>query len=234
MSVSISEIKKSGKSALEYNQSGREWLLGHPDGRILSYPAGDEGKIAAQMSALHHDVPNVAQWIESLMAAHPLESVRRRLVKAGFLIRDGHVLSLNSQDGGYIAARILSSRKEKRYSVWYNLTWHCSCEDWENGDAYRFGHQRASFAPVIEGLGIMCKHTWAAYIAAQLDPETATCPECNGDGIFIMLSADIPGLWLREECPLCSGTGRVPEEWVEPLLEPGPDPVELLEEEIPF
>jgi len=224
--ITIADIKQSGKSHVEYDRSGHAWLLGHPDGNILSFPAGDEGRIAAQMSALAHDAPDVALWIETLILAHPLESVRRRLVRAGFLIRDGHVehLALSPLGGAYVSARVRSSDGVRVYNVWRNLTWQCDCQDWENGNAWRFGNKREHFAPVVRGLGVMCKHVWAVLIASELElaEAGAECPECSGYGFVIRRRS--PSFSVREECTLCSGTGQVPEDWVEPLLAAGPEP----------
>ncbi len=109
--ISIAEIQRNGKCALEENQSDREWLLGRPDGKIIAFPAGKEGKLAAQMSALTHDCPGVAGFVDSLIQAFPgNEALRGRAIRAGFLIRDGHIEHLNQSPGGvHISAIVRSS-----------------------------------------------------------------------------------------------------------------------------
>jgi hypothetical protein len=67
----ISEIRQSHKSALEYDRRGRVWLVGHPTGQIVSFPAGLEGKRAAMLSALTHDRPDVAAEVDALLQAWP-------------------------------------------------------------------------------------------------------------------------------------------------------------------
>lgn len=217
MSVSMQQIKKSDKSHLEYDRSGRTWLLGHPDGRIVSYPAGEEGKEAAQMSVLAHDVPDAAAWIDALLQAYPRNiALHRRAIKAGLIIRDGLILERLPRD--YF--RVKSQREEKIYLVSLDTNnCHCQCPDWQYT---HFDLDRKANAPRVPGLGLVCKHILAAWIVAKLEP-LAECPECRGQGFFVF-AGDIPGFWTREDCTLCSGSGRVPVDWVEPLLEPGPQP----------
>ncbi len=216
--TTIAEIKKNGKCALEYNRADREWLLGRPDGKILAFPAGQEGKLAAQMSALTHDVPEAAAQIDALMQAYPDSlALHRRAIKAGFIIRDGLITERLPLDH----FRIRSQRHEDEaylVSLDHNNC-HCQCADWQHT---HFDLDRKADAPHVPGLGLACKHVLAAWIVAKIEP-LAECPKCNGESFFKFWNDDV-GVWQAEECDLCSGAGEVPQEWTEPLLEPGPMP----------
>jgi hypothetical protein len=178
----ISEIRQSHKSALEYDRRGRVWLVGHPTGQIVSFPAGLEGKRAAMLSALTHDRPDVAAEVDALLQAWPHNpALHSRLLKAGFILRDGQVVDRYPKN----IFAVSSQTDSLIYSVY--LPWAgdgadallnagCQCEDHQNAHL----HNKPG-APWLPGLGWACKHMLAAWIFAKLNP-VAVCPECHGCG----------------------------------------------------
>ncbi len=228
--TTIAETKRNGKCRLKYGRSTREWYVGLPDGRMLAFPAGQEGKLAAQMSALTHDEPEAAAQIDALMQAEPGNlALHRRAIKAGFIIRDGLIIERLPFDQFHIRSQ--SSSEEIYLSSLAPNNCHCQCPDWQHT---HFDLPRAGDAPRIPGLGLACKHILAAWIVAKIEP-LAECPKCNGVSFFKFWNYAV-GAWQSEECDLCSGAGEVPEEWIEPLLDAGPMPKMDTEfaEAIPF
>lgn len=225
--TTIAEIKEIGKCGLEYDRSGREWLLGRPDGKILAFPAGQEGKLAAQMSALTHDMPDVAAWIDILIQKFPQNrNLHSRLIRAGFILRDNPPTLLHRQHY-FIQSQ---SNPATKYVVWWSRETHCGCSDWFYGNGvsrYDFDPSRPH-APHLTGLGIACKHVLAAYIYEQTTP-MYDCPECDGKG-FELTPYENPQLHPQTTrlyggycklCKVCESKGVL---FDEEISDPGPDP----------
>jgi hypothetical protein len=162
-----------------YNRKEAMWEA--RNGRVWQYPSGPAGKRQAQLYALDHDVPLIADEVRSLIAlaqgenpnSQEAEAVARRALKAGFLIRNGHVLPPRAFDaeGSYLneIARVRSSSQTwpDGSTVEYGLTqldngsvW-CSCPDFADQAPYLPSRQKA------------CKHILAVLICEALDMDLA-------------------------------------------------------------
>lgn len=164
--MSLPETSLQVKTDLLFNPRARQWEV--HNGTVTRFPAGPAGKRAGQLYALEHDVPDVAADVAALIARYAdqpqAQAIASRAVKAGFLVRDGHITALEVGRNGhpkFIRASVKSQRGEWRYLVLHNLTWSCECEDWDNGDALRLGLPRRAGAPHIKGKGVACKHVLA-------------------------------------------------------------------------
>lgn len=172
-------------TAVQYNRAERQWEA--VNGRTWLFPAGPSGKRQAQLYALDHDVPLVADEVKAIMAraqaSNPnsteAEAITRRAIKAGFLVRDGHVLPPRpfDADGSYLneIARVRSSQKwpdgsaveyavnqPTRHEVW------CECPDFKEG------------APTLPSGQKACKHVLAVLICEALDLDLETPPQRIG------------------------------------------------------
>ena len=185
-------------TVVEYNRSARRWES--RNGRVWAFPAGPAGKRQAELYALGHDVPPVAADIEALIARYAdheqAKAIADRLVKAGFLLRDGHLTALEVGRNGhpkFIRASVKSQSGEARYIVQHNLTWTCECEDWENGDALRLGLPRRSGAPFIQGRGVACKHILTVSLALNQLRRQAEAASEREEAIERMVNREIWG-----------------------------------------
>ena len=231
--TTIAEIKANGKCALEYGPGTREWCVGRPDGKILTFPAGQEGKLAAQMSALTHDIPAAAAQIDALLQKHPNnKAIHNRLLRAGFILRDNPPELLHAQH-----YRIQSqSNPLTKYITWFrNGESHCMCKDWRGGNQlHTYGWEVKHPAPYLNGLGVACKHILAAYIHDRTAP-IFSCPSCQGKGFFLEQREQPVRGWndVCILCQVCQGKGVI---FDEEIVEPGPMPEvdPLFAEEIPY
>lgn len=171
----LTQLVKETKT--EYNNSTRQWLVFPAElsetealtaGKIIIFPAGIEGKRAAQLSALTSNAPAVAAVCESLIHQVAAPGWIDRVIRAGYIVAKGDVLLAPGRN--YITVR---SQNQHKSSTEYlvqrrvGLGWFCQCHDWQDGREARF-YPRETFAPTIPGLGTMCKHCLAVLIAVKL------------------------------------------------------------------
>jgi hypothetical protein len=131
------------ETKVEYNRSTRRWQLSG-NGSQADFPPGPAGKRAAQLEALRRDCPDVAADIAQVLAQTAnqpqAEAIARRLIKAGFLVRDGHIeppLPLE-EPRSYVheIARVRSRRDpDVAYAICFTpeRQAYCECLDWHNG-----------------------------------------------------------------------------------------------------
>jgi hypothetical protein len=191
--LTISEVL----TTVKYDRSLRAWQA--VNGRVWSFP-GPDGQRQAQLYAIDHDRPDIAAEVQAIMAnnqAHPAyEGITRRAIKAGFIVRDGHVLPPRplEAEGSYLheVARVRSQSKTwpdgspVEYAVCVSPEGQscCECEDWHNGhtldilaDYYRLfphdPHRPRSGAPKLANGDYGCKHILAVLMVAALTVEVA-------------------------------------------------------------
>jgi hypothetical protein len=131
------------ETKVEYNRSPRRWQLSGK-GSQADLPPGPEGKRAAQLEALRRDCPDVAADIEQVLAqtaSQPqAEAIARRLIKAGFLVRDGYIEPpLPLEEPSSYVHEIARVRSRRDPAVAYAICFtperqaYCECLDWHNG-----------------------------------------------------------------------------------------------------
>jgi hypothetical protein len=190
---------------VQYNRSAKLWELfqgNHAEalqrGGIVAYPAGKEGKRAAQLSALTHDAPEVAAEVDAFILAMRQRGFGAsvdRAIRAGFIAAAGKVLHPRPMsDFGAFAgevARVESTREPgENYAVTHNGTgYFCSCPDCNAGVKQRClplsSPDRPKFgAPFIPGFGYACKHAIAHCVAfrASVEPGDEADP-FNGEPV---------------------------------------------------
>ena len=192
------EILTGNQTKVEYNRSTRRWEIYPADqtraeavaaGHLADFPAGPEGKRAAQLAALQQDCPDVAFDVKQVLAQtaeHPeAEAIACRAIEAGFLVRDGHVLPRREMEepGSYVheIARVRSQRDEDvLYAICFTpeRQGYCECIDWHNGhqldilaDYYREHpddpQRPRNGAPKLPNGDYACKHILAVRLAAM-------------------------------------------------------------------
>lgn len=140
---------------ITYDRSAREYIV--RNGReIARFPSGPKNKTRAQWAAIEHDSPAAAKIARDLVAAGADEV---RAIKAARLYIEGKV--------DLAAQTVASSDGERVYSCWSH---HCDCDDFDNGQRRRFGYVEHG-APVVDGIGVACKHTLARTIAQRIAAE---------------------------------------------------------------
>lgn len=149
-----------------YNRKRKQWDVhnGHELGEsrsavlvVVSFPT----KQAAQLYALEVDCPAVHKEVCAIIDATRLtaeaNAIEKRAVKAGLLVRDGHILPANSYWGDQLNAYcVVKSQSDpgRIYHIfpgWSDLS--CTCEDF----AWR--------APWFNTDQRVCKHILAYLIA---------------------------------------------------------------------
>jgi hypothetical protein len=171
------------KTSVQYDRSARHWLTWQDDynqalvvGGVTAFPAGQDGKRAALLSALTQDAPVVAAWVDALIIQpHPANGpLIDRALQAGFLVRDNHVSAKVTPDRKVIRAQVESqSRQGVVYTVTRNIIWQCTCPDWRAGREHNRGTSALRgrphhYAPHVSGIGTCCKHVIAAVLVSKL------------------------------------------------------------------
>lgn len=168
---------------VKFDRPSQKWHA--INGAVAEFPKGNAGKKQAQLHALQHDLPHVAAEIKAIIknnANHPhLEDIEKRIIKAGFIVRDKKIFSPRfiSQRGycnGEIA-RVQSQREENnQYAIIDDDSGFLSCEcvDWHNGnlkELHPVGHpNRPRYgAPVLHSGQIACKHILAILVQDTID-----------------------------------------------------------------
>jgi hypothetical protein len=111
-------------------------------GGVTAFPAGQDGKRAALLSALTRDAPGGAAWVDALIIQpHPANGpLIGRALEAGSLVRDNLVSAKVTPDRKIIRAQAESqSRQGVVYTVTHNIIWRCTCPDWRAGREYNRG-----------------------------------------------------------------------------------------------
>ncbi len=157
---------------VEYNRSAKQWEA--QNGTVTSFPPGTAGKRQAQLVALRNDVPQVAAEIEAIIAnaeavylMYDAEAISSRAIRAGFLVRDGHVLPPVPFDeyGGCLneIARVQGSEPEPYIISYVDDQVICECHDFMLGNA-----------PFLPSGQSACKHVLAVLITEALQEDTET------------------------------------------------------------
>lgn len=168
-------IVANHQTLVQYNRSERLWEA--RNGRVWQFPSGPAGKRQAQLYALDHDLPQVADEVKSLIAqaqAHnphstEAEAIARRAIKAGFLIRNGQVLPPRAfdSDSSYLneIGRVRSSTESwpDGSAVEYAVTQPTAGEVWCECPDFR------EEAPTLPSGQKACKHVLAVLMAEALE-----------------------------------------------------------------
>jgi SWIM zinc finger len=151
---------------VKYDPSARAWTT--TNGTTAAFPPGDVGKRQAELHALMHDAPDVADEVSAIIAnaeaalMFDVEAITSRAIKAGFLIRDGKVWPgvPFDQPGGCLneIARVRGSQDEA-YIVTCDKEDNCYC------DCFDFLSERA---PILPSGQRACKHILAVLICESL------------------------------------------------------------------
>ena len=183
-------MQSIAETSVRYDRSARHWLSWQDDynqalvvGGVTAFPAGQDGKRAALLSALTQDAPVVAAWVDALIIQpHPANGpLIDRALEAGYLVRDNHVSIEVTSDHKVIRAEVESqSHQGVVYAVTHNIIWRCTCPDWRTGREYNRGtsalHGRSHhYAPHVSGIGTCCKHVIAVVLFSKL--ARAKCKE---------------------------------------------------------
>lgn len=169
-------------TVVKYDRHARAWEA--VNGATTRFPAGPEGRRRATLYALEHDRPDIAAetlaTLDSIEAARPrlpvdVPGLTSRILKAGLLLRDGHVLPPRelSAPGSYLTeiARVKSQTEKwpDGSPVEYAITQDspddflgCGCEDFTS-------HR----APVLPSGQRACKHVLAFLMAESLEAAEA-------------------------------------------------------------
>lgn len=150
---SITEVK----TVVKYNRSTKSWQA--INGKVTDFPAGDDGKRQALLSALGHDYPALYAVVTDIAAMHNHKpGLVDRLIKAAQLLTKGHVLSncrVKSQTEADVVYQTSCSGHPTAYL--------CSCDDFDKGMQRRAG--LSQWGGVETDYGLMCKHTLAQLLA---------------------------------------------------------------------
>jgi len=168
------------KTTVQYNRKKRQWIV--ENGRVITFPAGNDGRRGAHLLALWSDAPRLHRVVSDVIEMHQGDSrvnpgaLTDRLLKAARLVLDGHVH--RSPD-----ATAVTSQSDSEVS--YTVTWrglplqpHCTCPDHEKGGVFSY------YGPV-------CKHVLADLLAyfTNLDP-TAIIPRSSQE--LLAASRNVP------------------------------------------
>jgi hypothetical protein len=200
------------RTNVEYDRHTRHWRVWKGDyanakiiGAIATFPAGNEGRRGAWLSALTNDAPEIAAEVEAIIENRP--QLTDRAIKGGQLVAAGSVelLHLNHY-------RLQSQSRPQLYYIVSMFQdppdWHCQCEDWHNGHAkHVWKFERKTYAPWIPGIGATCKHVLACIISQATIPYKR-CPECNGK-CYTGFVVEATGYTVCKPCQHCAGTGAV-------------------------
>jgi len=167
-------------TTITYDRRRREYLLAGEIGEeIAAFPAGKEGKLAAQTAQLEIIAPAALALARRAVASYPV--LVGRALRAAQIVAAGGV-----RDGLPHAWHVDSQSKEPTYTVssgGYHA-WHCTCPDWRRG---WLGEPRS--APTLQTREqrqvITCKHILAVMFHLDLADARANawppaCPECSG------------------------------------------------------
>jgi len=116
-------------TTITYDRRRREYLLAGEIGEeIAAFPAGKEGKLAAQTAQLEIIAPAALALARRAVASYPV--LVGRALRAAQIVAAGGV-----RDGLPHAWHVDSQSKEPTYTVssgGYHA-WHCTCPDWRRG-----------------------------------------------------------------------------------------------------
>ena len=157
-----------------YNPHAKEWQTVNNGEVQASFPSGPKGKRDAQFEALACDCRLIYNEIHMVLKAHKNHSeileITKRAVKAGYLLRDGHLLPPRalSEPGSYVneIATVRSQREpEKIYAICdvNKLIW-CSCPDHQEGlyrAKFRKQNGYSPGAPALATGQVLDKHILA-------------------------------------------------------------------------
>ncbi len=213
-------------TSVQYNSAAGRWQVNGRSGRTWSWPQGPDGERQAQLYALEQDVPEVAAEVKAIIAnaasvrhlMYDVEGITRRVIRAGFLIRDGKLLPpvpFEQYGGCFGELARVRGRKPEPYIITHDgENCFCDCAD------FRLEH-----APLLPSGEQACKHIMAFLITetlrdgeppADIDqppdgdgPEggqVVTCPQCNGRGRYTGVNQETNYVGLLR-CTLCAGNG---------------------------
>ncbi|MCP4283908.1 MAG: hypothetical protein GY792_05590 [Gammaproteobacteria bacterium] len=184
------------QTVVEYNRSTRQWEA--RNGTVTSFPAGKEGKKNAQLHALQSDCDTIFNEVLAIVentSNHPQAAgIEARAIRAGFLVRDGHLLPPRGLDKpeSYVGevARVKSqSEPDTEYAIVITpeQRTYCDCRDWHNGHMLDVGanyyrqhpddpERPRSGAPKLTSGDYACKHILAVLIVETLESKDAPQP----------------------------------------------------------
>jgi len=161
---------------VKYDRSARQWQA--INGRTWAWPAGPDGRREAELYALEHDCPEVAEQVKAVIAnakavkhlTFDAEGITKRVIKAGFIIRDGKLLPPVpfNQYGGCLneIARCQGSQPEPYIINYVDEQVICDCHDFMLGNA-----------PLLPSGQRACKHILATLITETLQMEDEPIPD---------------------------------------------------------
>lgn len=144
------------KTTVKFNTSDKVWQA--INGKVMTFPAGKDGKRQALLCALNSDHPQLAAIVGDIAEMHDHNpQLIDRLIKAAQLVVKGNV---------YSNGRVKSQASEEVYQTSFEgmpKSWFCDCQDFDNGLQRQAG--LIQWGGVDTDYGLMCKHTLAQLIA---------------------------------------------------------------------
>ncbi len=163
----------NGSCIVEYDKSKRKWLCVSPNGDLAVFPPGKEGKHAAYLLKINHDLPRVGKHLDHLEKTGFDPKSLRRAFSGALILASHHVVQPSQKlyaNDPQVVAEITKGDPEKPTYVIrkgmdkYSL-YACNCNDYYNNmGILRTTPERfldSLESPYIEGVGIVCKHVWA-------------------------------------------------------------------------
>lgn len=167
----------NGPCIVEYDKSKRKWLCISPNGDLAAFPAGKEGKTAAERLVIQYHSAKLNEYIRHLETIQFNEHSLRRAIAGALILSYQNVIEPGPallKNHPHALAEIIKQNSDTRYYIFkgdqYSL-YRCNCTDFSKADeGFRIEPYRYDLkpfgAPHIQGVGLICKHIWAYHFGS--------------------------------------------------------------------